>query len=1122
MSELSDEIIREYFKQNDILVKHQLESYDDFIENIIPNILSQFFPISVDINTENVSITNIEIHYDNYTINSPYFTENNGCSDILYPSSAISRQFTYSLSIFVDLTIIVTIKENDTNVILPNHTLKNVLFGKIPLMVKSKYCNYKNDINMCPYDLGGYMIVNGNEKVIISQEKITPNKIQIYKDNKKYSYICEVRSSNENTFNIPKLVSIKITDKLDKTQNKLYINVPIINVDIPVFIIFKIFGCLSDKEIIYNIIDNDGVYDKDMIETLLPSIEDSFEIRTKLDAFQYLYQYLNQSYNYLSDENKNKYINNYVLKNILPHIPEVSDKLLYLGYMINKLLKCYFSIEPTDDRDSYINKRIDTPGVLMGNLTYLCFSKITKEMKQQIPKEVEKEKYSIDSTNMNHIINETNINRLIKSNFLETSLKNSLATGNWGLKGGTNDKSGVSQVLNRLTYLSCLSHLRRVSASADVTGKLLPPRKLHSTSWGFICPSETPEGQSIGLVKNLSIMSEITIQNSSEPIRTLLKEFIIPLNSIDIYTFKKNETKIFINGEWLGFVKNSKKLIEYYKKHRSIGIINIYNSIYMDYKVNTIYIYTDRGRCIRPLIKTSSSKNIKSIVNNFMWKDLLVNKSIIEYIDIHEVNNILISTSITNNKEYSHCEIDASVMLGILASSIPFAHHNQSPRNTYQSAMGKQSMGIYSTKYKHRFDTFSHILHYPQKSIISTKYGEYFNSNKLPNGQNIIVAIASYGGYNQEDSIIINRGSVERGMFSSTFYRSYKEEEKKNQITGEEDIFCKPDSKNVTLPKYSNYDKLDMNGFVKENTYVDDNDIIIGRVKPINGEYNYRDTSVGVKKNESGYVDKVYIDINGEGFRFGKVRIRSVRQPSIGDKFSSRHGQKGTVGMIYDECDMPFTKTGLKPDIIMNPHAVPSRMTIAQLNECLFAKLCVILGTVGDGTTFTTMNYKNVESGLEDNGFEKHGNEILYSGKTGDQLRCNVFMGPTYYQKLKHMANDKVHARSTGPIVSITRQPSEGRASHGGLRFGEMERDCMISHGASNFLKERLMDVSDKFQCYVCNKCGVIIIYSYCDNHFQCKNCNNHVSFTKINIPYSCKLLFQELQCMSIVPRIKI
>ena len=1128
MSDLStDKIIREYFNKKDILVKHQIESYNDYIINIIPCILSQFFPVSIDFNNENLCIRNIKLSYTNYTIGKPYYTENNGCSNLLYPSTARLRNYTYSLSIYIDIIIVISINDNNSTVILPNQIIKNVLLGKIPIMTKSKYCTHENDKDMCPFDLGGYLIINGNEKVIISQEKITPNKIQVFKDTKKYSYICEIRSYHEKLFNIPKLTSIRITNKFDKMLNKIYINVPILQKDIPLFVIFKIFGCLTDKEIIYHIIDNNGVYDGKFIDVLLPSFEDVFKIRTKLDAFEYLYPYLNQSYNYLSNENKNKYIENYVLRNILPHITDVSSKLMFLGYMVNKLIKCYLNIERIDDRDSYSNKRIDTPGVLLGNLTYLCISKMIKDIKQQMPKEVEKELYSLDKNNIQNIINESNINRLIKSNYLETCLKNSLATGNWGIKGGTSDKSGVSQVLNRLTYMSCLSHLRRISASADITGKLIPPRKLHNTCWGYICPSETPEGQSIGLVKNLAIMCEITSQYSSEPIRNLLKKNVITFDEIDIYKYNKMNTKIFINGDWIGFIPDVNNVVKYIKEKRSQGIINIYVSIHLDYSINVLYIYTDRGRCIRPLIKVydNNIKNILKINNmkNYNWNNLCIDNthSIIEYIDIHEVNNTLqcISFDKLKNKKYTHLEIDPSVILGILASSIPFAHHNQSPRNTYQSAMGKQSMGVYSTKFRYRFDTFSHILNYPQTPLITTKFQEYFNSNHLPNGTNVIVAIASYGGYNQEDSIIINRSSIERGLFTSTFYRSYKEEEKKNQLTGEEDKFCKPDSKNILLPKNCNYDKLESNGFIKENTFVNDNDIIIGRIKPTIGEYKHRDTSTTVKKNEEGYIDKVYIDFSGDGFKFGKVRIRSTRVPNIGDKFSSRHGQKGTVGMIYDECDMPFNKDGICPDIIMNPHAIPSRMTIAQLNECLLAKLCAITGNIGDGTTFTKMNYKNIETGLESNGYEKHCNEVLYSGKTGEQLKCNIFFGPTYYQKLKHMANDKVHARSTGPIVSITRQPSEGRASHGGLRFGEMERDCMISHGSANFLKERLMDVSDKFECYVCNKCGVLIIYSYIDNNFACKNCNNYVSFSKIYIPYSSKLLFQELQCMSIIPR---
>ena len=804
--------------------------------------------------------------------------------------------------------------------------------------------------------------------------------------------------------------------------------------------------------------------------------------------------------------------------------------------MINKLLKCLLKIDIVADRDSYIHKRIETPGILLGNIAYLCYNKIIKDSKVLIKNEIETKMCNV-ATDFKNIINESNIGKILKTVYLENTFKSSLATGNWGIKSNvSNNKSGVSQVLNRLTYSSNISHIRRVSTGGDVTGKLIPPRKLHPTSWGYICPSETPEGQSIGLVKNLSNSCEITHQYSSRPVRHYIDEYIVNIEEMDIFTCDKIiNTKVFINGDWIGYVLDSQKVLKILKTHRSRGDINIYISFYIDYKNNTLYIYSDRGRCTRPLLevkdnKITYNKNIQKKLSDktFTWDDLLLDVSgnkCIEYIDVYEVNNNIICSDIRNIKDklYTKCEVSSSLILGILASCIPFANHNQAPRNTYQSAMGKQAIGIHTSDINNRFDTFSHTLYYPQKSIVSTKYMDYFNANKLPNGINVVVAIASYGGYNQEDSVLINRGAIERGLFSSTFYRCYKEEENKNQLTGDEDKFCKPDVNNILFPKNNNYDKIESDGFVKENTYVDDNDIIIGKIIPIkHGVYKYRDTSISVKNNESGYVDKNYVNINGDGFKFCKVKIRSIREPQIGDKFSSRHGQKGTVGMIYDQCDMPFTKDGITPDIIINPHAIPSRMTIAQLFECILGKACSIKGYNGDSTVFSNIDTTNILNILEELNFEKHGNEVLYNGMNGEQLHTSIFMGPTYYQRLKHMSGDKVHSRSTGPIVSMTRQPSEGRSSHGGLRFGEMERDCMIAHGAPNFLQERLMKVSDQFECYICNKCGTISTSIPNSNEYKCNKCKNYLDFSKIYIPYSCKLLFQELQSMSIISRFKI
>lgn len=1134
-------LIDSYFQQKNILVKHQIESYDDYIDNIIPNILHQFFPnngLNIDCDNDNTNIKNIKLNIElpeGSILKDALCIENNGVQSILTPDIARLRNYTYSAPLYVNIIVSVTILENNKEIILPSNTIKNVLLGKIPIMVKSKYCmTNKKQGNECKYDLGGYMIINGNEKVVVSQERIANNIIQVFKNNKnttKYTYISECRSCNEEIFNIPKLLSIKITNKIDKFNNLIKVTIPNIKQEIPLIILFKIFGCLTHKEMIYNIIDNSENNDLDntIIKVLLPSLQECNDIHTENDAYKYLFNYLNQNYNNISNEKKMLFIKNNIIKNILPHLDTYKKKLLFIGQMINKLIKCYLELIETDDRDSYYHKRIDTPGILMGSLTYLCINKIVKDIKNYLNKEITSGIYSLNK-DISKIINETNINKIIKSSYLETTLKSSLATGSWGIKNANSDKAGVSQVLNRLTYSSCISHLRRISTTADVTGKLIPPRKLHATSWGYICPTETPEGQSVGLVKNIANSCNITNNYSSKPIKNILKDLIIDIETIDIFTFNKfTSTIIYINGNIIGYTLNIEKILNILYKKRKDGLINQYISFYMDYNNNNLYILTERGRCTRPLLKINNNKilitkNLKNKIleGSISWTNIVFKNNIIEYIDISEVNNTLICNNFKdiNKKKYTHCEICPSFILGVVASCIPFAHHNQSPRNTYQSAMGKQAIGIHSTKYNERYDTFTHLLFYPQKPLITTKYMKYFNSDKLPSGINCIVAIATYSGYNQEDSVIINKAAIERGLFTSTFYRCYREEEKKNQLTGEEDIFCKPNMEDILFPKHKNYEKLEENGFVKKNTYVDENDIIIGKVMPIkNNSYQYRDTSISVRNNEKGYVDNIYTNTNGDGFKFCKVKIRSTKYPEIGDKFSSRHGQKGTCGIIYEQCDMPFTKDGIVPDIIVNPHAIPSRMTIAQLLECILGKACVLSGYNGDGTVFKDININNIGNTLQDYGYEKYGNEVLYSGFNGEQLKTNIYFGPTYYQRLKHMSGDKVHSRATGPVVSMTRQPAEGRSSHGGLRFGEMERDCIIAHGGTNFLKERLLDVSDKFTCYSCNECGNISIVSPKNNIYSCKKCNNYSKFSKLYIPYSCKLLIQELQTMSINPK---
>ena len=469
------------------------------------------------------------------------------------------------------------------------------------------------------------------------------------------------------------------------------------------------------------------------------------------------------------------------------------------------------------------------------------------------------------------------------------------------------------------------------------------------------------------------------------------------------------------------------------------------------------------------------------------------------------------------------------MILGVCASIIPFPDHNQSPRNTYQSAMGKQAMGVFLTNYQIRMDTMANILYYPQKPLATTRAMEHLRFRELPAGQNAIVAILCYSGYNQEDSVIMNQSAIDRGLFRSLYYRSFQDMEKKvGVITMEE--FEKPTRETAIRLKHGTYEKLDVDGLVPPGMRVSGEDIIIGKTAPLPPDsdelgmrsklHTKKDVSTPMKSTESGIIDQVLITTNGEGAKFVKVRVRSTRVPQVGDKFASRHGQKGTIGITYRQEDLPFTCEGITPDIIINPHAIPSRMTIGHLVECLLSKVATLSGQEGDATPFTDLTVKGVSDILFSLGFQSRGLEVMYNGHTGRKLQAQVYLGPTYYQRLKHMVDDKIHSRARGPVQILTRQPVEGRSRDGGLRFGEMERDCMISHGMANFLKERMYDASDAYRLHICDLCGLTAVANLRKGTFECRACRNRSAISQIHIPYAAKLLFQELMSMGIATRL--
>ena len=1139
------------------LIKHQIDSYNDFILNKIEQILHGFNDIEVlfkYIPEYEDFKYKINIEVINPRIVRPIIHEKDGCTKLMLPNEARQRNFSYSSNLYVDLVINNKWFNDENQLFKGKKYINRVNLGKIPIMVGSQYCvlnnfNLKKMSDECKHDYGGYFIINGNEKVIISHDRIAENKTYVFLENKQsqYSHVAEIRSVPDNKFAPPKLTTIKLSTKATQFGHYIRINIHHVRIDVPIFILFRALGIENDKEIVkFCVYDVDDKDNEQIINNLKGSIEESNNIVTKSNALDYLTKFLNIS-GYPKEilQNKSKRINiliNVLKNDFLPHVGEdFRSKALYLGYMINKLIKCFLGHYDMDDRDSYLNKRVDSPGIMMANLFRQYYGKVVKDVKNMIYKELNSGNWKL-SDNVMNIINKNNIYKIFKPTTIESGLKYGLATGNWGIKN-INSKQGVAQVLNRLTYNATVSHLRRINTPIEKSGKLIQPRKLHNTQWGIICPAETPEGSSVGLVKNLAMAATITVSSNSNNIYEYIKriEGIIIFDGSNVEIFSKN-TWIIVNGNIYAVHLNPHAMYIYLISLKRQGCIHIHTSISWNVGKNYINISTEAGRCVRPLYIVDEGNKLRFQHHHvdmikehkLSWIDVIsnvnnnINCSLVEYLDVEENNSVMIAMSLnyldTKSIRYSHLEIHPSLILGVLASNIPFSNHNQAPRNTYQSAMGKQAIGIYALNYQHRLDTLSHVLNYPQKPLVNTHMSRILNADEMPCGINVIVAIATYTGYNQEDSIMLNKSSVRRGLFTSTYYRTIKEQCNKNLSTGEEEIFCKNQGENSHKPQ--NYDKLEKDGFVKENTFISQGDVLIGKYMPSKskGVFTYKDNSFVMKNNEYGYIDKSFSNnryfnnTSSEGYNFAKIKIRNYREPSIGDKLSSKHGQKGSVGMLYDQEDMPFTSTGLVPDIIINPHAIPSRMTIAQLVETILGKACASLGKYGNATPFTDIAIDDIGDILENEcNLERNGNEIMYNSRTGEQMKTTIFVGPTYYQRLKHMVHDKIHSRSSnGPIVLLTRQPAEGRARDGGLRLGEMEVECNWGHGCMNFLKERFMECSDNYRIFTCKKCGNVANVNHLKDIFTCNICSNKTTFSEIRIPFACKLLFQEIQSMGI------
>ena len=1213
--EIAWKIIDKFFAQDpNMLVKHHLESYNDFFNNKIHNIFKEKNPILImkeqDEETKEYKYK-AELYIGGSSGKLIYFGKpviyDENREHYMFPNEARLRNMTYALTIHVDVEIIYYIMNEDGTYAETRSLLEKIYLGKFPIMLNSDLCVLnkldkiaKFNMGECRNDKGGYFIIDGKEKVLISQEKFADNMLYIKSDfNDLYSHSAEIRSVSEDASKPIRTLSIRILRPDAKySNNQILVNIPNVRKPVPLFILMRALGIISDKEIIKMCLLDLEKYEN-YISLFIPSIHDAGNIFNQEVALKYLAT--------LTKGKTLSHILEILMDYLLPHIGEnnFTDKAFFIGHMVKEVLQVYKNDKKPTDRDSFKYKRVE----LAGTLIYDLFKEYYSLQQKHIFQKIDKEYYYKQGIYQKDFISliENNYLEYFKERILENGFRKAFK-GNWGSEEHTK-RPEVVQDLNRLSYNSFLSHLRKINLPLDSSAKIIGPRLLHSSQWGIIDPVDTPDGGNVGLHKHMALGCLITSGYSSKAIIELLRTvFFMELLSECIVEYIAHATKIFVNGAWVGIVTKPLEVIDLLKKYRRIGLIPIYTSISWAIKEDSIYIYSDSGRLTRPLFYLNKNRPCyenefiynKLVSNDFTYNELLIgfNKfktydsekrentfgasdvirsnnvffnlgdlydrpnvisietaldklmekaGIIDYLDTAESETAFIATySEQITKFTSHCELHPSLLLGIMGNQIVFPENNQLPRDLFSCGQSKQGVSLYNSNYQNRIDKMGVVLNNGQIPLVKSRYLKYIYNEEHTYGINAIVAIGSYGGYNVEDSILFNEGSINRGMFNTTYFNMYEAREESTKVAGSniDTRFVNIESKNVIgkKPGYD-YSLLDSNGLIQENTPLDDRKIVIGKVTTnVSNPTTFSDASISPKKGQLGYVDKAFITEGEEGFRIAKIRIREERLPAQGDKFCSRCGQKGTVGLIIPEENMPFNAEGIRPDLIINPHALPSRMTIGQLVETLMGKACAYYGGFGDCTAFVNKGSKHEIFGslLRNIGYSSTGNELMYSGETGEQLEMEFFTGPCYYMRLKHMVKDKINYRAQGPRTMITRQTVQGRANDGGLRIGEMERDGIIAHGATAFLKESMLDRGDDYYVAICNTSGTIAIYNESKNIFISpfsdgplkfsENFENTMnleviskygkSFSIVRVPYSFKLLIQELQVMNIQMRI--
>lgn len=1194
------DLVKLYFADRNI-VNHHISSFDDFLASAdnpssrmqrivddirVPTDDAQRGVIVLD--SERTGGRNIEIHIGRkrnddglvdpaakptIKIEQPKVMEANGYSHELTPMEARLRNLNYMSPVYVHFEVFEDGIELDN---VENGGWVHV--GDLPMMVKSRGCNLNREVlesNMDrvlsdeeytkelikqkedPREPGGYFIIGGTERVLITLEDLAPNRIMV-EYNEKYGAAVEIAKvfSQKDGYRALTLVE-------KKKDGMVMVSVPVASGSIPLVALMKALGMESDKDIYDTIVS-----DEEMANIVYSNIEASLDKKsfppngyhTTEDAILFLERNFAAGQ---AKEYRTKKVESILDRSLLPHLGDTSEdrmkKAIFLGRIARSVLELSLKKRKEDDKDHYANKRLKLSGDLMEDLFRTSFSSLMKDLKYQLERNWGRKKSDV------------NIASSIRPDLLTHKLLHALATGNW--VGG---RAGVSQLLDRTSNMSSMSHLRRVTSSLTRSQPHFEARDLHPTQWGRLCPSETPEGQNCGLVKNAALIIDVSEGYSESELRMLLR------SDYDLMPVKDDGIRVYINGDLVGTTSNAEKFVNHVRDNRRIGRLHDGVNIRFDEDMGEIIINCDEGRLRRPLLILNDGRTVLNRKHlegirecKISWNDLF-SEGVIEWVDAEEEEDALVlvdpfdvpkrcehchhALSPTDadwmnpgkegdailkckwcggemaipskiTKKHTHMEIDPMIILGVASGVVPYPEHNSAPRVTMGAGMAKQALGIPAANYRIRPDTRGHIMHYPEVPMVQTQTMEFMGYNYRPAGQNFCIAVLSYHGYNIEDALVMNKSSVQRGLGRSSFLRSYRAEERRYP-GGQEDHFEIPSPDIMGARADLAYASLGEDGLISPESAVTGSDVLIGKTSPprfLEEETDFltpqkrRETSVTVRPGEKGYVDSVMVTESENGSRLVRVKVRDERIPELGDKFCSRFGQKGVVGRLIDQCDMPFTAEGVTPDLVVNPHGIPSRMTIGHVLEMIAGKVGSMEGRIIDGTAFSGEREESIRDGLVRNGFSRNGKEVMYDGRTGRMIQTEVYTGVIFYEKLHHMVSGKMHVRSRGPVQILTRQPTEGRSRQGGLRFGEMERDCLIGHGAAMVIKDRLLDESDGTQQYICGNpnCGHIAIM---DRHgsLYCPVCKNNSTIYLVQTSYAFKLLMDELLSLGVAMRLQL